>query len=540
MDFTKPLLALLEGMGLIASPCILPILPLILGTSIEGGRKRPFGIILGFIIAFTLFAFFSRALVNAFHINLNWIKYGSLILLSLLGLILLSERLSDKFNQWTQRVANIGLTNHQNAGFFSGIFIGMLIGCVWTPCAGPILAAVLVQIIRAESNLSAIIILTAFSLGAGLPMLIITLLGRRIMGSVHILSRHSLLIRKIMGTLIILTAFWIAFGNTAIPSSITNPQTSSLKNGLFDPVSMPYPTPELKNIEGWINTSPFTLSSLKGKVILVDFWTYSCINCIRTLPHITDWDKKYRNQGLVIVGVHSPEFEFEKNLSNVERAIKEYHIEYPVVLDNKLDTWINFNNHYWPAHYLIDTSGNIISTHFGEGHYLETENNIRHLLGLTPLTENNEQQSSFSTNQTPETYLGNERSDRFASTEPYVIGTRKFTIPTTLPLHNWALNGKWEILKEKIIAKEPGASITLHFNAAQVFLVLGSASDSPKTAHIIIQTDNPSPHHTEATTLEITSHKLYKLLQFDTPQSGTVTIEAQSADLEAYAFTFGA
>jgi cytochrome c biogenesis protein CcdA/thiol-disulfide isomerase/thioredoxin len=376
-----------EGLALIASPCILPVLPLVLSASVEGGKKRPIGIIVGFVLAFTAFAMLSRWLVSALGLNLDVIKYGSLVFLALFGVVLLSEKLSAWFGVLTQRFANAGNDLSRNArdGFVSGIFIGVMIGLVWTPCAGPILAAALVQIIRQQSNLQALILVAAFAIGAGVPMLIISLTGRKIMSKFRFFTMYAEGIRKTFGVIILLAVAFIASGIDPqalfTGKGITN-IANAQPSGLIDAVPNPYKAPEFSGIEAWLNSKPLTMAQLKGKVVLIDFWTYSCINCARTLPYITQWDREYRDKGLVIIGVHAPEFEFEKNRANVEAAIAAHHIGYPVAMDNRLDTWTAYNNSYWPALYLIDQQGRVVYTHFGEGNYAETENNIRHLLGL--------------------------------------------------------------------------------------------------------------------------------------------------------------
>ena len=545
MNYIEIGLSFLEGLALIASPCILPILPLMLGASIAGGKKRPLGIIVGFVLAFTAFAMLSRQIVNSLGINLDIIKYGSLALLALFGTILLSKKLSTIFSSATSGFANLGnkLSTNSQDGFFSGILIGMLIGLIWTPCAGPILAVVLVQIIRQESSAQALFLVGAFAIGAGLPMFIISLTGKKVMSKLKFLTTHAEIIRKTFGALILLTVCFIAFdGNTRSFFSDKKTTEISSANGLQDGLENPYPAPEISGIEGWLNSDPIKISSLKGKVVLIDFWTYSCVNCTRTLPYITKWDETYRDQGLVIIGIHAPEFEFEKNAENVQNALKAHNIKYPVALDNKLDTWTNFQNRYWPAHYLIDKAGNVVYTHFGEGNYDKTENNIRHLLGLNKSEKTTSENQSFSHNQTPETYLGFARTRNFASSEKLKNGDSKYSLPQFLPSDNWALFGKWKIEAEKITSQQTNAKLQLNFTAKKVFLVLGSSSDKPIVATIKL---NGKPlgkfagKDVKKNQIIITKHDLYELINQDSAKNGLLEITSNDAGLEAYAFTFG-
>lgn len=532
-------LAFLEGLALIVSPCILPVLPLVLAASAAGGKSRPYGIIIGFVLAFSLFAILARKLVALLGIDLDLVKDASLVLLALFGLVLLSEKLSEKFSSLTQGAANFGndLAAKGGEGLLSGILIGALIGLVWTPCAGPILAAVLVQVIRQQSDLAGNLVILSFAVGAGVPMLAIALSGRKIMNKLGFFTRHAEAVRKGFGVLILLSVAYIASGVDAqslFTSSRKTEQPVAAELAMQNGLAKPYPAPQFAGLENWINSSPLTLPGLKGKVVLVDFWTYSCINCIRTLPYLTAWDRKYRDQGLVIVGVHSPEFEFEKKLDNVKAAVAQHGIGYPVAQDNRFATWDNYRNRYWPGHYLIDRSGEVVYTHFGEGGYDVTENNIRYLLGLKNKAEAATPQAhAIAPDQTPETYLGHARADSFGGKEAVrldIPGAYRF--PHFLPEHQWALNGKWRIEAEKIVAVEKGAALRLNFKAGKVFLVLGSAGGKP--IHVSIRLNGEA-----AGTITVERNTLYELIDQKTPRNSLLEIQADAPGLEAYAFTFG-
>jgi thiol-disulfide isomerase/thioredoxin len=296
---------------------------------------------------------------------------------------------------------------------------------------------------------------------------------------------------------------------------------------------MPYAAPEFAGVEAWLNANPLTMQSLKGKVVLIDFWTYSCINCVRTLPHITDWDRKYRDKGLVIIGVHAPEFEFEKKLDNVKAALAQHGIRYPVALDNKLSTWMNFENRYWPAHYLIDRDGKVVYTHFGEGKYDVTENNIRYLLGLKNDKTVKAETPISNPDETAETYLGYARASGFGGDKPMAHNREmSYRFPDALAEDEWALSGKWRVDTKKITSGEKGAALRLDFNARKVFLVLGTATGEPVNVTIRLNGETRS-------TLTVERNTLYELIDQQMPKNGLLEVTPDAPGLEAYAFTFG-
>jgi len=542
-------LAFLEGLGLILSPCILPILPIVLSLGIAGPRGRPYGIIVGFVASFSALTLLSRQLITTLSLDVNIIRYVSFILLFLFALVLISDFLSEKFTQWTTRFSNLGERVAQKqsnqSGFFGGLVLGVGIGCIWVPCAGPIMAAVIVQTVTQETTMATVMTLLSFTVGTAVPMLVLVLMGRRIMEQVSFLKSYTQRIRKILGVVILISVIVSILPGQGwfVPSLPTKAVSNSSGLGLRNGLPAPYPAPEIKGIDHWINSPPLQLNQLKGKVVLIDFWTYSCINCVRTLPYLTKWDETYRDRGLVIIGVHTPEFAFEMKLENVQNAVKMRQIHYSVALDNTFKTWINFKNQFWPAHYLIDRDGNVVYTHFGEGEYETTEANIRYLLGLTPKAEVLEVQKTAGDNLTPETYLGYGRAERFVSSSR-LIPNQSFDYPffPDIPLHGWSLEGKWVVEKQAITAGQENAKIKLHFYAKKVFLVLGTGTGQPLNAKVNLNGQDLGKNagaDTHNGEVLVTKDTLYELVSMPSVEEGFLEVQASEPGLQAYAFTFG-
>ncbi len=530
-------LALIEGFGLAFSPCILPILPFILAASASKSRIRPFLIIGGFILSFTAFSLISRQVLSLFDIEQTTIQTGAYIILLAFGLVMLVPFLEERFARSTNGIA--GWAQKKTSGQFAdstlgGLMVGALIGLVWTPCAGPILATALLQVIQAQGNLSAFVTISAFSIGAGIPMLMVALFSQYLTGHLRALARHATLMRRVMGVIIVVVSVLalsgVNLGEWAVtrgaawdkaPSETAILSTMPVALALKDGLDAPYDAPEIAGIAEWMNSTPLGIADLKGKVVLIDFWTYSCINCIRTLPHITAWAEKYKDQGLVVIGVHAPEFAFEKNPENVRQALNKFNIQYPVVLDNDFSTWKNYKNKYWPAHYLIDRDGRVVYTHFGEGHYDITENNIRYLLGLGGSDAVQDHASVTSPDQTPETYLGTARAERESSASA-----------GQLPLNEWALDGEWVRTSEYIQSAGAGDTLTLHYNAKKVFLVMESADGKP----IGVTITNEDESHSNM--IDVQQSSLYDIIIHKDKKDSTVVIKAGAPGLRLYAFTF--
>jgi len=301
---------------------------------------------------------------------------------------------------------------------------------------------------------------------------------------------------------------------------------------IIDAVPRAYPAPEIAGIEAWINSNPLVLKNMKAKAILIDFWAYSCINCIRTLPYMNHWYEKYHDKGLEIIGIHSPEFDFEKDLNNVTAAVHQYHIQYPVALDNQFVTWENYHNQYWPAHYLLDENHQVVYQHFGEGNDEITEHNIQVLLGTDAAKSDLSSPKKSWLPQTPETYLGFERAEKFSSTETVTKDQpTQYSYPFSLSENNWALQGEWVISAQKIVASKPKASIKIHFRAAKVFAVMGTSADQPIAVKVFL---DGTPQD-----ITVSKHQLYTLINTQDSFSGILELQADKPGLEIYTFTFG-
>ena len=295
-------------------------------------------------------------------------------------------------------------------------------------------------------------------------------------------------------------------------------------------IKPPYAAPEITNNGEWFNSPPLSLKKLKGQVVLVDFWTYSCINCLRTFPYLKAWYQQYKDKGFVIVGVHTPEFEFEKNKANVEKALRRFELTYPVVQDNDRTIWDRYQNQYWPAHYLINKQGQVVYIHFGEGNYDITEKRIRELLDEKgDMSKLSDTPDGYSNNETHETYLGTDRAERLVTKEP-------------LATDQWILNGKWKRSGEHSQASEAGAAIKINFRGGKVFLVLGTANGKPTKANILLDgkpvTDFAGKDVKDGM-VHITEHRLYELIDLKKNGEGVLEIQASEPGLRAYAFTFG-
>lgn len=565
----------LAGVVTVLSPCVLPVLPAILSAGIGKGRYRPLGVIIGLMASFAFFTLTLSFFVHLLGISANALRYAAIIIIGLFGVVMFFPYLSDRFAQATSFIGNLGAniqvqTRGKSTGFGSGLLLGSALGLVWTPCAGPILAAVTTLVATQKVTLQIILLTLTYSLGTGVPLFLIAYGGNRALNKFPCLARHTEDIKKLFGCLMILTAIGLAFNlevalqqfaikyiptfqienNATVQEELNKLRPSSpfseqkieiLKREQGKDLPKIAPAPEITGITQWINSAPLTIAHLKGNVVLIDFWTYSCINCIRTLPYLTSWYDQYKDKGLVIIGIHTPEFEFEKDADNVKKATERFHIPYPVALDNNYKTWQAFSNNYWPAHYLIDQEGIVRQVHFGEGSYIETENAIRNLLGMD-LLDVKEKQIQVRTT-TPETYLGISRGDRYQpglSIKPEEAVS--YTYKSPLQQDHVGLKGKWLVNKEKITSESNTSSLDLNFIATRVYLVMDSANSQAVT---VLLDDSPLPSQYYTADMDdkgrilIHEPRKYDVLNlrenYGRHKLSLITPEGVSA----YAFTFG-
>lgn len=564
--------AFLAGIVTILSPCILPVLPIILSSTIGGkdtGKSRPIGVVVGFVLSFTFFTLFLSSIVKITGISADVLRTVSVFVIAGLGISLLIPKFQLMIEELFSRLSRLLPRGNSKPGFGPGLLIGLSLGLLWTPCVGPILASVISLAISGTVTLDAFIITFAYSLGTAIPMLLIMIGGQRMLQKVPWLLANTSKIQKIFGILMIITAVGIFYNvDRTLQTYILNtfPQygvgltkfednksvqtelkkITQLNNMQKQDLGKPLPqkgprAPELIPGGEWFNTKPLTLTKLKGKIVLIDFWTYTCINCQRTFPYLKEWWKKYQDKGLIIIGVHSPEFEFEKDKNNLAQAIKDFNLTYPIVQDNNFSTWRAYDNHYWPAKYIIDKDGYIRYTHFGEGEYDKTEEVIQELLketGISVLTSpNNPKTNTYG--RTPETYLGFGRLDYFSSPEPVVQNSPfSYTFPSSIPENTFALKGKWTILEEYAVP-EKGSELTFSFNAKEAYLVMKT---NGKPSHVSVFIDGKIQDFGEDNIkgkVTVNSDRLYKLIMLKNPGKHILRLEFKDANTQLFAFTFG-
>jgi cytochrome c biogenesis protein CcdA/thiol-disulfide isomerase/thioredoxin len=524
------------------SPCVLPVLPILLAGGATGGRRKPYAIIAGLVASFTAFTLAGVWLLDALDLPKDLLRNIAIVLLFVVAASLLFPRIGLALEQ---RLARLGRRPGGDLG--GGLLLGAALGLVFVPCAGPVLAAVTVVAASRDLGGDVVVLTLAYALGAALPMLLVAAGGRWAAGMSSVRA-HGTAVRRGLGALVAVTALAIALGvdsrfQTAVPgyteslqgrierssaaerelSRVTGRETRD--EGLRDFG----PAPEFTGISSWLNSRPLTLSGLRGKVVLVDFWTYSCVNCLRTLPFLRAWDKAYRADGLQIVGVHTPEFAFEHEVGNVRSAVRRLRVHYAVAIDNDYGTWNAYRNQFWPAKYLIDRDGHIRFVHFGEGAYGETERVIRNLLAersARALVSAAIAEAMPTRAATPETYLGFERLMGLAN--PAVAPDRDaaYKLPPTLAQNRLAYGGRWRVEAERAIAGRR-ARLQLRFRAKEVNLVLGG------NGRVVVLLDGKPVR-----SVRVHGSRLYNLLRLPRVRTGLLELRVERG-VAGYAFTFG-
>ncbi|MEV4418443.1 redoxin family protein [Patulibacter sp. NPDC049589] len=588
------LFGFVAGAATAVSPCVLPVLPIVLAGGASGGRRRPFGIVVGLTATFTISVVLLSYVISALGLPNDLIRVLAIITLAVFGVVLIVPSLAARVEGWASRLAPAP-RQRTGEGFGTGIVLGAGLGFVYFPCAGPILTGVITTSASQSFSVERLAIALAYGAGTGIVLYVLMLGGRRL---TRPLSRRSGNFQAAMGGIMVLVAvamitnldrdFTSSIGKH-LPQALVTP-TSGLERSAavqsrlkdlrggkegriqaaaaaaattpapggkrlvdgVDPDSLPIlaPVPPFQGTQQWFNTPggrPLTFAGLQKqhKVVLVDFWTYTCINCIRTIPALDTLYSRYAKDGLVIVGIHSPEFPFEKSATSVQRAIGREKIRYPVVQDNDLATWNAFGNQAWPAQYLVDAQGNVRYTTEGEGHDDQTEAAIRTLLdeaGHTPGGRGGDLGAIEASPdvQTPESYLGTDRADRIVGGEPSNGPHELGAVSSSLPANGIAFGGGWAFSGDHVTARS-GSRIALDFTSKHVYLVLRSASSG---APVGVSLDGRPVGSTSAGadvhggTVKVGTQRLYELI--DLPQAGHHRLDLRLAPgVQAYAFTFG-
>lgn len=540
--------ALLAGVLTVGAPCILPLLPILLGASIgQRSAKRPLAIVAGFVVMFSIAGLSLSYIVQTLMIAPDTLRTVAVIALMIFGLLLIIPGPFEKLTESLSGLIGKAQQTSQRAGegLFGGFVLGLILGLIWTPCAGPILGSILTLIATQANIAKAAILLIAYAIGAGIPMLIIAYGGQFITTKVRALTKYTTILQRVFGVLIALFAVamlfqydvklqakileWYSFPTleeTLLPRASSPQSSQPITEGELPDYGL---APEITGITQWHNSTPLTMQDLRGKVVLVDFWTYSCINCIRTLPHVTSWYETYKDKGFVVLGVHTPEFDFEKVPENVQTALERYNITYPVAQDNNFGTWNAYQNQYWPAHYLIDQEGHVRAYHFGEGNYDEMERNIQHLLGINQDLTKVDATSANGVG-TPETYFGTQRLQLLTASQSASNKQASYAFPESLEKNHFALNGPWTFHDEYLSNGGKDSSLRMNFTASALHMV--ASSDVPTQIRVIV--DGKFVQE-----LYVQESKLYTLYQAQEPGEHTLELEFTRGDVQLYTFTFG-
>jgi len=574
------LLAFIGGALTILSPCILPVLPFVFARADQPFRRAGLPLLIGMALTFSLVAI-AAAFGGHWVVRFNQGgRYVAMLVFLILGITLLFPSLAETLTRPLVRAGSrLQGGPSAEASIGNSLLLGVSTGLLWAPCAGPILGLILTAAAVQGPGARTSFLLLFYAMGAATSLGIALFAGKEVFSALKRSLAFDIWIRRTLGGAVIMGVAAIALGwDTTLLTKFSFVNTSKVEARLIDAVGLDKaavvsastarpqpalpdegPMPNLNGAIAWLNSPPLTRDSLRGKVVLVDFWTYSCINCLRSLPYVEAWAAKYKDSGLVVIGVHTPEFAFEKERANVEKAVRDLKISYPVAIDSNYAIWQAFNNEYWPAHYFIDAKGRIRGHHYGEGAYDESELVIQQLLrerGATSLSPaatgvsatGAEAPPDMGNVRSPETYIGYQhlRADQFASAQPVAKDSRKiYTLGPRLTLNQWALEGAWKVGEETAVLQTAPGKILFRFHARDLHLVLGTAKDG-KTVRFRVKLDGTPPGDDHGSDVDasgagtVQGHQLYQLIrQKGAVEDRTFEIEFLDPGVQAFAFTFG-
>ncbi|MEX2465166.1 MAG: cytochrome c biogenesis protein DipZ, partial [Gaiellaceae bacterium] len=509
---------------------------------------RPYAIVAGIVVSFTVFTLLATALLSALGLPGDLLRNLAIAVIFVVALGLLWPSLGELLTRPFLPLARL-----RPGDVGGGFALGLSLGLVFSPCAGPVIGAVATLAAAQDFGPRAFALTFAFALGKGAVLLPVALAAQRGFSLSSVRARAPA-IRRGLGALVGVVAVLMVLGidkklQTKVPEytrvlqglersaaaqtrlgDLVGARDTGIEESELSDFGL---APAFRGIELWINSQPLTLEALRGKVVVIDFWTYSCVNCLRTLPHVRAWYERYRGAGLVVVGVHTPEFSFEREPDNVRGAVRSLEIGYPVALDNGYETWNAWGNRFWPAKYFIDRRGHVRFAHFGEGAYEESEHVIRTLLaepGLPRPVSASIGDKTPKGVQTPETYLGYERIERFVGSKIVKDREATYRLPEVFPFGHLAYGGRWTVEGERIVAGE-SARLQLSFHANEVFLVLGTDGGEER---VDVRVDGR-----RVDTVRVTDDRLYRLARISGEKRNHVLDLSFSPGTEAYAFTFG-
>lgn len=572
------LLSYLAGVLTIVSPCILPVLPFVFARADRPFLRNGFPLLVGMAVTFAGVATLA-ALGGGWAVRANEVgRWIALAVMAVLGLSLLFPAVGDRLMR-PFVAAGSWLTDHaerhsgDHGEVRASLLLGVATGLLWAPCAGPILGVILTGAALQGAGVGTTVLLLAYAAGAATSLGLALLVGGRVFKAMKGALGVGEWVRRGLGVLVLIGVVIIGLGaDTGLLTRISAASTGRIEQALLGGIGRGMPTnqapadlanlpvegvmPPLTGATTWINTPPLTTEQLKGKVVVVDFWTYSCINCIRSIPYVRAWAEKYKDQGLVVIGVHTPEFAFEKSEANVRQNVQRLGITYPVVMDNEFAIWRAFKNQYWPAHYFIDAKGQIRHHHFGEGDYAGSERVIQQLLKeagaanvasnvVTVQAQGAEAAADMAQVESPETYVGYGRAENFRSPGGLANDVIKDYVAAPLKLNDWSLSGRWRVTREHADLQTAGGRIAFRFKARDLHLVMGPSKPGAP-ARFRVRIDGAAPGANAGSDINaqglgrVDGERLYQLVrQTGAVRERTFEIEFLGPGVQVFAFTFG-